>query len=76
MMEVSPYQLEEVGRTLGELLELLRSAGYVLTDIATGRPLPMESSDLRDLVPDGASLNALASAAPSPSTPPAGRADR
>jgi len=60
LLEISPYQLEEAGSSVGELLELLGSSGYGLSHLSSGRPLPMAVAEMRALVPPGASINAIA----------------
>jgi len=60
VMELAPYVLEEKGASLEELLDLLRVHDYVLTDAATGKVLSMDATQLKAIIPDGASLNVVA----------------
>lgn len=60
VMELAPYTLEERGKSLEELLEILKNSGYRLTEEATGKALSCDPADLRSLVPDGGSVNVVA----------------
>jgi FkbM family methyltransferase len=60
LMELSPYVLAERGRSLEELQDILRLAGYRLCRLDRDDTLPMDPAQLREIVPDGASLNVIA----------------
>lgn len=60
LMELCPYALNEAGTTLRALLDILRQAGYQLSDEETGHPLSMDAAELEKLIPDGCSRNVLA----------------
>lgn len=62
IMELAPYVLTERGRSLDELVSLLRNAGYGLFRLEDGTRLPTDIKQLNDLVPAGASMNILAKA--------------
>jgi FkbM family methyltransferase len=59
-LELAPYLHAEHGHSFEALVLLLTGAGYRLHDIAGLEPLPSEPSELRRIVPDGRSINALA----------------
>ncbi len=60
IMELAPYALAEAGHSLEELLDILGTLGYTLTALRSGQPLPTEPGVLRELIPSGYSINALA----------------
>lgn len=60
VMELAPYVLDEEKGTFEGILNLLRAAGYDLTEIPSGKHLPMTVDALREVIPDGASINVLA----------------
>lgn len=60
VMELSPHQLDENDSSIGELVEVLKTAGYILEDLASGKPLPMSGSALGAMIPYGGSRNAIA----------------
>ena len=60
VMELSPYVLKEHGSGVAELVEILGTAGYALSDIGTGRSLPLDASLLESAIPIGGSRNVLA----------------
>ncbi len=59
VMEVSPYVHEEEGNSFPHLIALLRDNGYSLVDESL-RPLPLEADRLTEMIPGGASINAIA----------------
>ncbi len=59
IVELSPYILEQAGESLDVLLDLLEGAGYALQDLG-GKPLPGDRQALKDLIPTGGGINALA----------------
>lgn len=62
VMEMSPYVHAEERNSFGELVALLRDAGYSIQDASTWAPLPLEEHELQTLIPDGASINVIARA--------------
>jgi FkbM family methyltransferase len=60
IMELAPYVLTERGRSLDELVSLLRDAGYGLFRLEDEAALPSDTGQLNELVPSGASMNILA----------------
>ena len=60
LMEVAPYALTERGRSLEELVDLLRCAGYRLHHLYGEKVLPDDSRSLRMIIPEGASMNVIA----------------
>ena len=59
VMELSPYVHSEEGSSFDDLIELLRSVGYSLKDLDTGKPLPLDAAHLTRVVPDGAGINVV-----------------
>ena len=59
VMEISPYVHKEEGNRFHDLIDLLGDAGYSLMDEGL-RPLPLVAAKLTELIPDGASINAIA----------------
>jgi FkbM family methyltransferase len=66
VMEMSPYVHAEEHNSFSELVALLRDAGYSIQDATTWAPLPLQSSELEALIPDGASINVIARAGAGP----------
>ena len=64
IMELCPYVLDETGHSVEELVDLLGSVGYELSELESGRALPMDGSRLRALVRDDASMNVVAKRQP------------
>ena len=60
VMEISPYVHAEHNNSFSTFVSLLREAGYSLQDAATWNPLPLDAARLEALIPDGASINAIA----------------
>jgi FkbM family methyltransferase len=60
VMEISPYVHAEHHNSFGTFVALLRESGYSLLDAATWNPLPLDAARLETLIPDGASINAIA----------------
>jgi FkbM family methyltransferase len=60
LMELAPYLLAERGRSLDELLSILRAADYRLCPLNGDDALPMEPTPLQAMVSDGASMNVIA----------------
>jgi hypothetical protein len=58
-MEISPYVHEEEGNSFPDLISLLRDNGYSLIDEGL-RQLPLEADRLTEMIPGGASINAIA----------------
>jgi FkbM family methyltransferase len=61
LMELSPYVHAEQGNSFASLIDLLRTLGYSLEEVGTRRKLPLGAAELEKLIPDGASINAVAS---------------
>ena len=59
VMEMSPYVHAERNQSFRELIELLANLDYSLTDIDSGRPVPLRAETLESLIPDGASINVI-----------------
>lgn len=60
VMEISPYVQAEQNNSFSTFVSLLREAGYCLQDATTWKPLPLDAGKLEALIPDGASINAIA----------------
>jgi len=60
VIELSPYVHREHGHDFAAFLALLREAGYALQDADNWKPLPLNAAKLETLIPDGASINAIA----------------
>jgi FkbM family methyltransferase len=62
VMELAPYVLEEHGSSIEEVTSILQKFGYGYWSL-NSRPLPSDSSELRRMIPQGASLNVIARSA-------------
>lgn len=62
LLEVSPYVHSKECHHFAALLALLERFGYELEDVDTGRSVPLDASQLEQLIPDGSSINAIARA--------------
>lgn len=60
VIELSPYVHRERNQNFASFVAFLREAGYYLQDAGKWKPLPMEAANLEALIPDGASINAIA----------------
>jgi FkbM family methyltransferase len=60
VIEISPYVQAEHNNSFSSFVSLLRDAGYSLQDATTWNPLPLDAGSLEELIPDGASINAIA----------------
>lgn len=60
LMEMSPYVQDEQEHGFAALVDLLKEMQYSLYEAGGGEPLPLDAGSLRGLIPDGASLNAIA----------------
>ena len=60
VIEISPYVQAEHNNSFSTFVWLLRDAGYSLQDATTWNPLPLDAGRLEALIPDGASINAIA----------------
>lgn len=60
IMELAPYVLQEEGESLDGLLELFRCLNYVLVDLRGKQQVPIDPLRVRQIIPDGSSLNVLA----------------
>ena len=63
VMELSPYVHREHHHDFAQFVALLREAGYSLQDATSWNPLPLDAARLEALIPDGASINAIATMA-------------
>lgn len=64
VMELSPYVHREHHHDFAAFIALLHEAGYSLQDAKNWAPLPLDATKLEALIPDGASINAIARPAP------------
>lgn len=62
VLELAPAVLEEPGNDLAELVALLADCGYLLSEIGSRRPLPMDAVALEKLIPKNGGINAVATA--------------
>jgi hypothetical protein len=62
VMELAPYVLEEQGSSVEELLSILVGHGYSLFTLDGNSALSTNPQQVRQLIPEGASLNELAKA--------------
>ncbi|MDH4187143.1 MAG: FkbM family methyltransferase [Nitrospira sp.] len=60
IMEVAPYVLEGPRASLEELCKTLVCQKYQLTEISTGKTLPLVAHELEEIVPDGCGMNVIA----------------
>lgn len=60
LMELSPYTHIERGQDIEDLLQLLAVANYTIRTQTTRRKLPLSSTELAKIIPDGGSLNVIA----------------
>jgi FkbM family methyltransferase len=60
LMEVAPYVLVERGRSLTELLNIMKEFKYKFYDLDGKTPLSSDPVRLQKMVPDGSSLNVVA----------------
>lgn len=58
VMEISPYVHAEEGNSFPHLISLLRDSGYSLMDESL-RELPLDADKLAEMIPGGASINAI-----------------
>lgn len=66
IVELAPFVPQASGRTFEDLIGFFASLGYAFTEPGTGRALPVEPARLRERLPDGASMNVLATAGARP----------
>jgi len=64
LMELSPYVQREHHHDFAKFVALLREADYSLFDADQWDPLPLDAARLEKLIPDGASINAIARCGP------------
>ncbi|MBF0195702.1 MAG: FkbM family methyltransferase [Magnetococcales bacterium] len=57
IFEIAPYALAEAGFSIDELLDIFTKMGYSLHHEGSNTPLPQ---DIKSIIPDGASCNAIA----------------
>lgn len=60
VMEMSPYVHNEQKHGFAAFVELLRDRGYSLQDAGTGKYLPLQTDKLEAIIPDGSSINVIA----------------
>lgn len=60
LMELSPYTHTERGQDIGDLLQLLTTEKYSIRTQLMRKTLPLSSSQLNKVIPDGGSLNVIA----------------
>ena len=60
VMELAPYVLEEHGSSVEELLGILVEHGYSISSLDGNSRLPTDPREIRRMIPEGASLNVLA----------------
>jgi FkbM family methyltransferase len=60
MLELAPYVYEAAGDRFDRLLESLWQSGYALSEMASGKPLPVDVEGMRRRIPKEGGLNALA----------------
>jgi FkbM family methyltransferase len=70
VMELSPYVHREQHHDFAHFVALLREAGYSLQDADNWDSLPLDAARLEELIPDGASINAIARPTPAERTFP------
>lgn len=58
--ELAPYVLEERGASIDELIKIMAEYNYRIFRESNRKALPMLGTQLRDLVGDGAGINAIA----------------
>jgi FkbM family methyltransferase len=61
MMELAPYIFKETQSEFTEMIYMLHRIGYSFTSATTGKILPKSAEQLAAIVPDGASMNIIAS---------------
>lgn len=59
VIELAPYLLEQHGGSIEELMALLSGHGYRFETMETGAALTADGAELRRLIGDGASINAI-----------------
>jgi FkbM family methyltransferase len=64
VMEMSPYIHAEENYSFEDLVQLLRDCRYSLQDATAWRPVPLHAQQLRELIPDGSSINVIARPGP------------
>jgi FkbM family methyltransferase len=60
VMEMSPYVHAEENYSFEELIAVMKDSGYSLQDGDTWESVPLDAADLRQLIPDGCSINVIA----------------
>jgi hypothetical protein len=59
LMEFAPYLFDPESHQFENMMDLFRELGYTLSDPDTGKPLPMDTDHLREIIPVGGSRNVL-----------------
>ena len=60
IMELAPYTIEERGKSLDGLLEIIKGMGYCMLDQESNKPLAMCPVKLKQQIPEGGSINVIA----------------
>jgi FkbM family methyltransferase len=60
VMELSPYVHAEEGNSFDAFLELLKDWNYSLKALGADKPVPLDSAYLNRVIPDGGSVNVVA----------------
>lgn len=63
LLELAPWLHAEQGKNFGATIELLQGLGYSLEKVGSSRKLPLSANDLERMIPDGESINAVATPA-------------
>jgi FkbM family methyltransferase len=63
VMEMSPYIHAEHNHSFADFVALLKSLNYSLRDADTNEAVPLDMAQLERLIPDGASINVVATLA-------------
>jgi FkbM family methyltransferase len=60
VMELAPHHFDEKGCNFDELIGILASLNYAITDIETGRGYPYDTAEIRQRIPYGTVRNVIA----------------
>lgn len=60
LLELAPWVHEEQGNSFAAMIDLLNELGYTLEKVGSKRKLPLSASELDRMIPDGGSINAVA----------------
>lgn len=59
LLEMAPYLFAHQVEAFNTMLESLSGCGYTMTEVATGKSLPLSSEALNHAIPEGGSVNVL-----------------